>query len=111
MQIRLIIPQQNRAKVYANVAPYLSRVADIAGGFTSWEGQGGWKDSQGLLIVEPIIIVEADYDNSGKVDTVIVQTCRDLAQDIARDLDQDCVYLEIDGKVEYVTEGNVAARD
>lgn len=110
MNIRLIIPQQNKAKVYVNVARYLPRIANIAGGFTSWEGQGGWKDSQGQLIVEPITIVEASLNDSAELNSFNVGTFRLLAQCIARDLGQDCVYLSVDGVVEYVSEGNVAPR-
>jgi hypothetical protein len=100
MNIRIIIPNCNR-----NTSPlvaYGSRIADIAGGFTSWQGIGGWKDSQGALIIEPVTIVEASHGNRGEIGQ-----WRLLAADIARDLNQDCVYLAIDGKVEYIGKGNV----
>jgi hypothetical protein len=88
---------------------YGSRIADIAGGFTSWVGIGGWKDSQGALIVEPVTIVECSIDECGdrignmQLGADIIRAdFRLLARDIAKDLHQDCVYLSIDGVVEYV---------
>jgi hypothetical protein len=118
MNIRLIIPNQydNGSNGYHHADPiglYGKRIADIAGGFTSWTGIGGWKDSQGVLESEPVTIVEASVPklpNNGPLSRRMEQEnvnarteCfRQLAADIAKDLNQDCVYLSIDGEVEYV---------
>jgi hypothetical protein len=103
MNVRLIITECD------DIHPYLSRIADIAGGFTSWQGVGGWKDSHGQLEVEPVTIVECIIDDCGdrignmQLGADIIRAdFRLLAQTIAKDLNQDCVYLAIDGVVEYV---------
>jgi hypothetical protein len=107
MQIRIIIP--NNVALYplccngewiTPIQAYGQAIADIAGGFTSWQGIGGWKDSHGVLVVEPITIVEVNTETR-KVDIPI--DLRLLAQRIARELSQECVYLAIDGKAEYIT--------
>jgi hypothetical protein len=96
MNVRLIITECD------DIHPYLSRIADIAGGFTSWQGVGGWKDSHGQLEVEPVTIVDCTYDELYRSEGETEDCFRDIARDIARDLNQDCVYLAIDGEVEYV---------
>ena len=99
MNVRLIIPYDSIGDC---LRLYDKAIADIAGGFTSWQGTGGWKDYNGNLIVEPITVVDCHYENSGKVDIVIVECFRNLAKRIAQDLRQECVYLAIDGKAEYI---------
>jgi hypothetical protein len=103
MNIRLIIPLwQGGADLPCdclpiNPQPYLSAIADITGGFTSWHGTGGWIDASGSLVVEPITIVECSIADC--TDTFGKANCfRSLAQRIAQDLGQVCVYLAIDGK-------------
>jgi hypothetical protein len=98
MHVRLIIPG-----IPDPCSDYLTRVVNIAGGFTTWQGIGGWKDGQGRLIIEPITIVEISFDSGGGLsDEVAADRFRHLATDIAKDLRQDCVYLAIDNVVEYV---------
>jgi hypothetical protein len=98
MKIRLIVPNCNR-KVSPIVA-YGRSVAEIAGGFTATQATGGWIDGSNLLVVEPVTVfdchVQDPYGNRADL-------FRDLARKIARELRQDCVYLEIDGEVEFVT--------
>jgi hypothetical protein len=102
MKIRLIIPNSYvsgaHAMVIDPVYQYGPRIADIAGGFTAWQAVGGWKDDKGLLIVEPVTVIDCDMT----IAPGHVGAWRDLARTIAKDLHQTCVYLEIDGIVEYV---------
>jgi hypothetical protein len=108
VNIRLIIPNTvtvrgDELRADVSVGPYLAKVADIAGGFTAWRGTGGQIDPQGALIVEPVTIVECSCEPiSDTNDPHPAQSFRRLAQDIAIDLRQDCVYLAIDGVVEYI---------
>ena len=94
MKIRLIIPHDHPNRNIEPIAVYGPRIADIAGGFTAWQATGGWKDAKGHLIVEPVTVIDAyDYTNAS------APLFRALAQTIAKDLSQECVYLEIDGIV------------
>ena len=95
MKIRLIVP--NGPNASHPVGRYGPRIADIAGGFTATQATGGWKDNDGQLIVEPVTVFDCSCP------TGIGDDWRDIARDIAKDLSQTCVYLEIDGVVEYVT--------
>jgi hypothetical protein len=77
-------------------------VAQIAGGYTSWEGIGGWISPEGLL-EEPVLIVEASLANDAAYSSEHgLGALRQLAHDICRDEKQDCVFLSFNGKVEYV---------
>jgi hypothetical protein len=85
---------------------YGPTIADIAGGFTASQGTGGWKDNTGKLVVEPVTVFDCymDADDTawnGRYDNLSDQFKR-LAKRIAKELQQDCVYLEIDGRVEFV---------
>jgi hypothetical protein len=115
MKIRLIVPNRSNERDWANVRfaadpvhTYGPRIAAIAGGFTATQGTGGWTDDNGSLIVEPVTVFDiaipqtftfADIHNniSG-----VQSAFRNLAKTIAQDLHQECVYLEIDGQVEFV---------
>ena len=94
MKIRLIVPNCNRNT--SPIVAYGLAIANIAGGFTAAQATGGWKDDQGNLIVEPVTVFDCDDARED------IGAWRDLAKTIARDLNQTCVYLEIDGVVEYV---------
>lgn len=110
MNIRLIVPnkwsQANMAAVYP-VKRYGPDIADIAGGFTATQATGGWKDSTGMLVVEPVTVFDCSCEHDivslerGLVDCATLRF-RDLAKRIAKELRQDCVYLAIDGRVEFV---------
>jgi hypothetical protein len=97
MKIRLIVPNcgLKNGKVMT-IPDYGPCIADIAGGFTATQAVGGWKDDQGQLIVEPVTVFDCSCPTGTGDDW------RDLAKQIARELFQTCVYLEIDGVVEYV---------
>jgi len=98
MKIRLIVPNNNHV---SPVQAYGKAIADITGGFTATQATGGWKNDYNVLIVEPVIVFDCaveGYQNRG-----IEILFRALAKTIAQDRKQTCVYLEIDGVVEYVT--------
>jgi hypothetical protein len=96
MKIRLIVSHcGDCGKPLANYGP---AIADIAGGFTAFQAIGGWKDDKGELIVEPVTV----FDCFVVPDGVVCGKFYDLAKRIARELHQDCVYLEIDGTAQFV---------
>jgi hypothetical protein len=102
MNVRLIIPDCPHSKRWytQGIRPYLRTIAGIAGGYTSYRGYGGWIDDKGKLVEEPITIVDCSFDEND------VDFPRDgfhaLARTIARELSQDCVFLSIDGKAEFI---------
>jgi hypothetical protein len=100
MKIRLIVPNCNRNT--SPIVAYGPTIADIAGGFTATRGIGGWKDDQGKLIVEPVTVFDCFCECRAGNDYTIAADFRHLAQNIAIELKQDCVYLEIDGQVTFV---------
>jgi hypothetical protein len=98
MNVRLIIPNCNR-----NTSPlvaYGKAIADIAGGFTATQGTGGWVYNHGSLVVEPVTVF--DCYCPPKRDSRYAALFYDLAKRIAQELRQDCVYLSIDGKTEFI---------
>ena len=118
MNIRLIVPcnwqspsvpsgeQTKYSRTFPDNVEYWGRtIAGITGGFTATQGTGGWIDGHGQLIVEPVTVFDC-YDPAETVPELVRAHADDwrlLAAQIARELNQDCVYLEIDGKVEFIT--------
>jgi hypothetical protein len=98
VKIQLIVPNCNRNT--SPIVAYGSWIAKIAGGFTATQGTGGWIDDTGSLVVEPVTIF--DCYCAPKRDSRYAADFYDLAKSIAADLHQDCVYLEIDGRVDLV---------
>ena len=100
MQVRLIVPN-----VFPNtIESYGPEIADIAGGFTATLATGGWKDSSGSLLVEPVTVFDCNDETvSHWGPEAIKDDWRSLAKRIADELSQDCVYLSFDGRVEYIT--------
>lgn len=109
MHVRLIIPC--KADTDRNpqdwtfgqtVQAYGPQIADIAGGFTATQGTGGWKDQNGELVVEPIAVFDCNVEPVNGSHYVRIAAFYRLAERIARELSQDCVYLAFDGEVEFV---------
>lgn len=96
MKIRLIVPNCNRGT--SPLVAYGRTIAEIAGGFTASQATGGWKDDRGDLIVEPVTVFDCNVEPDGEVCTKFYN----LAKRIAHELHQTCVFLEIDGIVQYV---------
>ena len=66
------------------------------GGWTAHEATGGWKPVTGEAIEETVTVYDVAMD-----DTILNrQTMRSLATDVARDLDQEAVYLSFNTAVE-----------
>jgi hypothetical protein len=110
MNVRLIIPNQYPFPVYKDQEPidpvtrYGRRIANIAGGFTSTQGTGGWIAPDGSLVMEPVTIFDCnlpkDWDKTSNY--LASNSFHCLAMDIARDLRQGSVCLSINGIMEYV---------
>ena len=101
MQIRLIVPNVIRGNT--PIERYGGPIADIAGGFTATQGTGGWVDNDDFLYTEPVTVFDVSCRYKTDKGTYVVPRLRTLARRIARELSQDCIYLSIDGHVEYVT--------
>jgi hypothetical protein len=90
---------------------YGPAIAQIAGGFTATQATGVWTDAIGKLIMEPVTVFDCDIAITDgthgtrfpvAADGHSCRDWRDLARRIARELHQECVYLAIDGVVEFV---------
>lgn len=100
MKAKLIVPNCDRDHVSPIIA-YGPTMAEIAGGFTATRGFGGWIDGQGCLLTEPVTVF--DLFISDKIDRFWAKDkLTALAQKVARDLGQECVYLEIDGDASFI---------
>jgi hypothetical protein len=109
MKIRLIVPVNYQAEAggpTVQACPtqtYGPAIADIAGGFTATQATGGWKDAVCGLVIEPVTVFDCSVEPvHGSHYVRLAAFFRLLAKRIARELNQDCVYLEIDGQVELV---------
>lgn len=121
MNVRLIIPNGSHLHIPAGWwDETFKTIASIAGGYTSYRGHGGWIDGKGLLVEEPVtivdIVVEDNYCEGYKQDKShgcpgksCFTSCpskvgqfRRLAKTIAAELSQECVFLSIDGKAELI---------
>ena len=103
MKVKLIVPNCDRNT--SPVVAYGVAIADIAGGFTATQATGGWKDAKDDLIVEPVTVFDcyaAPDSNCLPGPFGIGHDFAILARRIAKELHQDCVYLEIDGVVEFI---------
>ena len=75
------------------------KLASLFGGFTSYSGMGGWMSDTHGLIEEPVIIVQAfaDTDGLAQLDQV-----RELAKEMASDMGQEMVSVEVDGTLNFI---------
>jgi hypothetical protein len=122
MNVRLIIPDLKDEAYFRNayIQDKLETIASIAGGYTSYRGHGGWIDSKGLLVEEPVTIVDVSIEDNycegykqdgshgcpGKSCFTFcpskVGQFRRLARTVARELSQECVFLSIAGNAELI---------
>lgn len=74
-------------------------LASLFGGFTAYHGQGGWFSPEHGLIEENVTIVQAftDADGLAKVGKV-----KELAQQIAKEMEQEVVSVEVDGQLNFI---------
>ena len=101
MHIRIIIPE-----CHINILTgYLHRLTRLCGGYMMWKGQGGWiddsKEGDEAMCEEPITIVDCYWQSNFTAALQKMQLVS-LCINIANDLDQESVYLSIDGKVQFV---------
>jgi hypothetical protein len=75
-------------------------LAKLFGGFTASIGQGGWYSDVHGLIEENVTIVTAFTDENGLVK---VPELRELAEQIAADMRQEAVSVEVDGVLEFIS--------
>ena len=75
------------------------KLANLFGGFTAYAGQGGWYSPEHGLIEENVTIVQAFTDQEGLTK---VPQVRELAQDIAREMEQEVVSVEVDGQLNFI---------
>ncbi len=110
MQVRLIVPDYIGSKLQESrhidtVLEYGSDIARIAGGFTATHAIGGWIDDGGKLIQEPVTVFDVDIWEFTQARSVIEGRFRALALRVCAELEQECVYLRIDGEVETIGMG------
>jgi hypothetical protein len=105
MKIKLIVPNQSSDGQPCNpIDEYGQRIAAIAGGFTAYQAVGGWVDNRLTLIVESVTVFEM-YNpalSANPMYSWLADQFKTLAGQITQDLAQQCVYLEIDGVVDFI---------
>lgn len=75
--------------------------ADLFGGSTVTEARGAWKNTSGILVKEPVVLVESFADESGAnwhTDDVFA-----LAEEVAGLMGQESVALEVDDVLHLVS--------
>lgn len=100
MQIRLIVPE-NRPGISAVVA-YGPIIGRLCGGFTAIPATGGWTDATGTLIMEPVTIFDVFVADTDYPVIRLTRDLRGLASRVARDRQQECVYLSLNDYVEFI---------
>lgn len=75
------------------------KLASLFGGFTAYHGQGGWFSDEHGLIEENVTIVQAFTDETGLAK---VEQVRELAQEIAKAMEQEVVSVEVDGQLNFI---------
>jgi len=75
-------------------------LASLFGGFTAYNGEGGWYSPEHGLIEEKVTIVQAFTDEAG---LERVGKLRELAKEMASDMGQEAVSLEVNGTLNFVT--------
>lgn len=75
------------------------KLASLFGGFTAYHGQGGWFSEEHGLIEENVTIVQAFTDEQGLAK---VGQVKELAQEIAREMEQEVVSVEVDGQLNFI---------
>lgn len=75
-------------------------LANLFGGFTTYNGQGGWFSPEHGLIEESVTIVLAFTDQEGLTKLPKVN---ELASEIAASMGQEMVSVEVDGSLNFVS--------
>lgn len=76
------------------------KLANLFGGFTAYNSQGGYYSTEHGLIEEKVTIVQSFTDEEGltKLDKV-----KELAVEIANEMNQEVVSVEVDGTLSFVS--------
>ncbi len=91
--VRLIIPYQLPAHGLSATRPFLRRILDRWGGYTSFKGEGFYKsDRTATIHKDSILIVDTSVPTW---DTGIEAWWRMLAEDVRKELRQESVYLSV----------------
>jgi hypothetical protein len=87
-EARLIVPYHSQAMAI-----------EIAGGATRYDAHGSWLDDNGALIKEAVAVLDIACEPGSDVENSL----RDLAAEVAVDLNQDAVYFrDASGKVHLI---------
>lgn len=76
------------------------RLANLFGGFTSYHAEGGWYSPEHGLIEESVTVVQAYTDTEGLTK---VPQVRELAKEIASEMEQEAVSVEVNGELHFVS--------
>jgi hypothetical protein len=79
----------------------LERFSELFGGATAQVAEGAWMGDGGLVI-EPVVIVYSYTDADGEVRHR--GAVMDLAREMAADMRQECVSVEMGGGMEFIAE-------
>lgn len=77
----------------------LSFMCDLFGGATCGRFSGAWKNDAGEVITEPVNIVYSYFD--GELSKVLQLV--EYAENLCKRMNQDCIGIEYDGKLGFIT--------
>lgn len=101
----------NKPAPAALIKKWLGKVkralAQHFGGFTAYKAQGGWVSAGGALIEENVVIVQAFTDEAGLSNVPAIKA---LAAELAADMEQEAVSVEVDGTLHFVSAPALAVR-
>lgn len=84
------------------------KLAQLFGGFTSYKADGGWYSPTLGLVEEPVTIVQAFTDESNLKHVAAVEA---LAAEIAAEMGQEAVSVEVDNELRFITAVPVTVRE
>jgi hypothetical protein len=87
------------ALVSKRVTQAKMKFAKLFGGFTAYKAQGGWVSPVQGLVEEDVMIVQAFSNDAGLASVPAVKA---LAQEIAREMTQESVSVEVDGTLYFI---------
>ena len=79
----------------------MGRFADMFGGATVTEARGAWKNPSGVLVKEPVVLVESFTDDAGA--NWHTDDAFDLAVEVAMLMGQESIALEVDDVLHLVS--------
>jgi hypothetical protein len=105
-ELKLIAPQLPENVDAVTIAQTFQHIrrefCKICGGYTEVDGQGGWVDAEGNLIVDQVTVFTGAVLEEHKT-AIADPALQGLAMYVRERLKQDCVYIRYStGKVELV---------